>query len=266
MTKATEGINKGAFNFSTRSYPTFGRSRKPFDEANPPKTVTDSPYYWWFMFLRLNEEYKKTCQKKGKGTYSAIYKDLGNVHAMNFKEWWQARAHLFSEPLQGHRMTIAKTEDDFVSFDNPEVLNLIVPLTWSQRSLKKAFTKLVLSKVEAGKRGVSVEESNAQYRLSGKWNIEALSTAYKIYQIKNSIPKGEKKYWADIAIEARLPLSFTKLDGHNKLNSDLRRTLTIVTKRHYKRAEEFIQSSVTNSFPYGMPKVKKAPIIAKRAE
>ena len=62
--------------FSTRSYPTFGRERKPFNEENPPKTVLDSPYYWWFMFLRLNADYKATCKAKGKGKCAELYKDL----------------------------------------------------------------------------------------------------------------------------------------------------------------------------------------------
>lgn len=108
----------------------------------------------------------------------------------------------------------------------------------------------MLNKIEKGKRGVSVEKSEAQYKLSGKWHIEALTTAYKIYTIKKqSETDGVKKYWADIAIEAKLPMSYALKKGHDKLNSDIRRTLTILAKRHYARAEKYIINSASKAFP-----------------
>lgn len=236
--------------FSTRSYPTFGRERKPFNEENPPQTVVDSPYYWWFMFLRLNADYKATCKAKGKGKCAELYKDFGDVYKMNFKEWWTDRAHLFAEPKKGYKMIIANSESEMAPFNSKEVLNLVVPLTWSQRSLKKAFTSLVLSKVEKGKKGISLEKSEAKYPLGSKWHIEALKTAYKIYIEKNKDTGGEKVAWADIAIRVRLPMAIgvkEKSLAHN--TSDIRRTLTILAKRHYDRAEAFIKASATSKFP-----------------
>ena len=249
MTDEIEKPKRGVLIFSTRSYPTFGRSRKPFDEANPPATVLSSPYYWWFMFLRLNKEYKKTCELNGAGKHADIYKDLGNVHAMNFKDWWNEKARLFSEPKKGYRMKVAESLNEIAPFDDEEVLNLVVPLTWSQRSLKKAFTQLVLKRVEKGQRGVSVEKSEAEYRLSGKWHIEALATAYKIYTIKSKVEEGTKLAWADIGIQAKLPMSYAIKKGHDKLNSDVRRTLTILAKRHFDRAQKYINDSASKAFP-----------------
>lgn len=237
--------------FSTRSYPTFGRQRKPFDELNPPKGVTDSPYYWWFMFLRLNAGYQSVCKSGGKGALSSIYKDLGDVHTQNFKEWWNQVAPMFAEPKKGYKMMVAKSKSDIAPFDSDEVLNLVVPLNRSQRSLKKSFAQLVLSRIEKGKRGVSVESSGAKYKLSGKWHIEALSTAYKIHSIKLRYENdGVKKAWADIAIEAKLPMTHALAKSDKSINSDVRRTLTILAMRHYDRALKFIQAAASNSFPY----------------
>jgi len=174
-------VKKSPLIFSTKSYPTFGRGGKPFNEENPPQTVLNSPYYWWFMFLRLNVDYKATCKAKGKGKCAELYRDFGDVHKASFKEWWTERAHLFAEPKMGFRMMVATNIGEIAPFDNEEVLNLVVPLTWSQRSLKKAFTSLVLNKVEKGKKGVSLEKSEAKYPLGSKWHIEAFKTAYKIY-------------------------------------------------------------------------------------
>ncbi len=239
--------------FSTRSYPTFGRSRKPFDEVNPPTTVTDSPYYWWFMFLRLNPDYKATCEASGVGKYADVYKDLGDVHSMNFKQWWTDKAYLFSEPKKGYRMKVASDITEIAPFNDPEVLNLVVPLDWSQRSLKKAFSQLVLKRVEKGKRGVSVEASEAPYRLSGKWSIEALSYAYKIYTLKDQTNKGKKIALADIGIRAELPYAKREKAVEGKVTDetvDIRATLTVLTNRHLKRAETFINTAPSKTFPY----------------
>jgi len=253
MKKTTEKRKGEVLNFSTRSYPTFGRKRVPFDETNPPKTVTDSPYYWWFMFLRLNADYKATCESNGKGKYSNLYKDFGNVHKLNFKEWWTERAHLFAEPKKGYKMKVAVESKDIAPFGSNEVLNLVVPLTWSQRSLKKGFSQLVLKLIEKGKRGVSVIESEATYKLSSRWNTEAFKNAYNIYIEKNKSLSEEKKIaWADVAIRAGIPYAKqekAKEGLKNRHTVDIRATLTVLADRHYKRAIGFIQASTTKNFP-----------------
>lgn len=254
MKKIDTAHTSGAHHFSTRSHPTFGRARKPFDEANPPKTVTNSPYYWWFMFLRLNEEYRATCKAKGKGKYADLYKDFGDVYKTNFKDWWNARVHLFAEPRKGYRMQIAKSDEELAPFNSDEAINLVVPLTWSRRVLKKRFSELILSKLEKGKRGVSVIDSDASYKLGGKWNVDAFKYAYNVYLEKQkSLSEGKKVPLADIAIRAKLPYAIrekAKEGVCNSLTVDIRYTLTVLANRHYKRAEKFIKSAVTNSFPY----------------
>ncbi len=239
--------------FSTRSYPIFGRSKQPFDELNPPKTVTDSPYYWWFMFLRLNKDYESTCKARGKGACAELYKDFGDIYKTNFKDWWKEKAHLFAEPKKGYRMAIANSLDEIAPFGNDEVINLVVPLTWSRRSLLKSFTSHVLNKIEKGKRGVSVEKSDAPYRLSGKWSVIALSSAYNVYVEKIKADAESKKIaLADIAIRAKIPYAKkenAKEGVKNKFTVDIRATLTVLANRHLKRAYKFVESSSSNLFP-----------------
>ena len=253
MKNTAEKPKRSVLVFSTRSYPTFGRGRKPFDELNPPTTVTDSPYYWWFMFLRLNADYKVTCEANGVGKCADLYKEFGDVYSVNFKQWWTDKAYLFSEPKKGYRMKIAKDINEIAPFDDEEVLNLVVPLTWSQRSLKKAFSQLVLKLIEKGKRGVSVEQSEAQYRISGKWSIDALSYAYKVYALKHAPNNGKKVVWADIGIRANLPYAKREKAIEGKITDetvDVRATLTVLANRHYKRALIFVDSAASKSFPY----------------
>ena len=153
MPNTTKRPSRGLLAFSTRSYPRFGRQRKPFDAANPPQTVTDSPYYWWYQFLKLNAEYEATCRKRRRGTHSQLYKDFGDVFALDFKAWWTARDQLFAEPREGFRMAIARRPQDLAPFDSETVINLVMPLTRTRSSLAKSFKFLVLSKVEEGRKG-----------------------------------------------------------------------------------------------------------------
>jgi len=62
--------------------------------------VTDSVYYWWFEYLKRNEEYKKVCESNGKdGTdeIKHIYADFGDIYSYcqndtqfsNVKDFWK---------------------------------------------------------------------------------------------------------------------------------------------------------------------------------
>ena len=265
-TDNTKAVKSGRLYFSTRSYPTFGRG-KDYSDENPPNTVTDSPYFWWFMYLRLNAAYKATCAANGVGDCAALYDDFGDIYSVNFKQWWQTHADLFAEPQKNYTMKIAKSSADVAPFDDNTVLNLVVPLNWSQRTLKKRFSELVLKLIEKGKRGVSVDASEAKYKLSGKWHIEALKNSYKVYLLRNEFNEGNefdsvlsetvkrktKRYavsWADIGIRAKLPNALGLKEGvTNKQVSDERKIITIITQRYYKRAEQFINAAATKSFP-----------------
>jgi len=239
-------IKQSPLYFSNLSYPLFGRG--VYSENNPPITVINSPYYWWYKFLQLNEDYKVTVSKKGIGKCGNLYKDFGNVYTYDFKKWWNHNAKLFAEPKKNYSMRIAQSHIELASFNNNEVVNLVVPLNWSQRSLKKKFTQLILSKVQKAKKGLNVDLSKATYKISGRWRIDAFQKAYAVYITKLENPNLS---WADIAVLAKLDLAKGyKVGEKGNKASDIRRVASIATIRHYKRALTFINSATTNSFPY----------------
>ena len=263
MSKEKE--KRGLLYFSTLSYPIFGRGA--YSEDNPPTSVTSSPYYWWFKFLQLNEDYKKTFESKGKGKCSELYKDFGDIYKVNFKEWWRNKAHLFAEPRKNYTMHIANNADELAPYNSDEVVNLVVPLNFSQRSLKKYFTQLILKRVPKGKKGINVDASSAKYKISGRWRIDALEMAYKVYVKRKANIEGDefdskksktkenikmKRYkltWADIAKKVGLNIT-NKEEMKYAVEADRRRNATIVVKRHFSRAEAYIKSSITKGFPH----------------
>lgn len=243
-------MKKTPIGFVISKAPKVGRGR--YQEDAPPKGVTESPYYWWFKYLQLNPDYQKEIKAKGKGKLSKIYADFGDVN-MPFNLWWREKKTLFAEQPKNFKMAIANSANELAPFGSKDALNLVLPLDWSEKSLKKKFTTILNQLVDQGlikktKRGLNIDGNTAKYRVSGRWRIDALEMAYKIYKIKSeAVQTGVKKYWADIAIEAKMPWA----DQRSKLYSqtEARRTLTILAKRHYARAEEYLKASITNTFP-----------------
>ena len=264
MTTQTPLIKK-ALHFETKSYPRFGRG--VYSEEKPPQTVKSSPFFWWFKFLQLNSDYIATEKNKGVGVCSALYKDFGDVSNIDFKSWWNAHSHLFAEAPSTYKVRVAHDASELAPFNSSEVVNVVVPLTWSQKSLKKHFAMLITKLgVEQGKRGPKIGISTAKYSLARRWSISAMESAYNVYRLRQTnMDRGAKitskaqhkgvvssKFklaWADIGDKAKIIVSNKDGEGNQRSIGEIRRLQTILTVRHYKKAENFIKSSATASFP-----------------
>jgi hypothetical protein len=70
---------------------------------------------------------------------------------------------------------------------------------------------------------------------------------------QKSLSQDKKVPLADIAIRAKLPYAIeeqAKEGVKNRMTVDIRYTLTVLATRHLKRANKFIESAATNSFPH----------------
>jgi hypothetical protein len=245
--------NKQSRAFATRKYPVFGKG--VYNEENPPKTVTSSPFYWWFKFLQLNEEYSKALQAKKTKIPKQFVEDMGKVTNIDFKSWWKVHSELFAEPITDYAMAIAKGDGDLAPFNSKEAINLVVPLNWTNVGIKRRFAQVIDKLVPKTKKGQAIQPSAAPYKLGRKWSITAFESAYNIYILKKqsdlAVLKGEKKVaWADIALKAKLPIAIRMQQGkHAYGRLESRSTLTILAVRHFERAEAFINAAVTNEFP-----------------
>lgn len=239
--------------FATRSYPTFGRG--VYSEENPPKSVTNSPFYWWFKFLQLNDEYARAVNGEQTSIPPKIVADFGDVRGVGFKEWWKTKAVLFAEPTTDYKMVVANSAEELAPFNSKEAINLVIPLNWTNVGSKRRFAEIIDKLIPKTSRGVRVKTSEAEYRLGRKWRSDAFQHAYEIYLAKQqsdaTVAEGGKKTaWADMAIDIKLPNAKGLQRGvKGKATSDERRILTIIAKRHYKRALEFISAATSVKFP-----------------
>lgn len=239
--------------FATRKYPIFGKGS--YSESNPPKTILSSPFYWWFKFLQQNEEYAKAVSGKKSKVSKQLAKDFGNVTDLDFKTWWKAHSHLFAEPVTSYTMTIAQSHEDLAPFNSKEAINLVIPLDWTNVGIKRRFAQVIDKLVPKAKKGQAIQPSEAPYKLGRKWSTVAFTSAYNVYKLKQQsdlqvAQGGQKIPWADIAIMAKLDAAEgLKVGQKTQFTSDHRRVLTILAKRHYKRAEGFISAAASTAFP-----------------
>jgi hypothetical protein len=259
----------GLAQYSTAQVPRFP---KDYDDANPPKSVTDSPYYWWFRFLQLNERYRKTEAEGGRGRLATIYADFGDVYEVNFRDWWETHFKLFAEPLGKFRFEIARAAHRLAPFDDPRVLNVVVPLTWSREKLREHFERKVINLVPEPGPGQSRTSTKAKYRLEGRWNIEAMRNAYNVYRARqadaegtsfsvNSREQSKTRYrtpWSVIALRAEIKVRYNKPNGKRELLKESDRSLaaararnsaTTIALRHYRNAEQLIAAAASRRFP-----------------
>jgi hypothetical protein len=257
-----------ALHFNTNSYPRFGRG--VYSDSKAPITVKSSPFFWWFRFLQLNSDYLDTEKNNGVGKCSELYEDFGSVSKKDFKTWWREHSHLFAETKTNYSLRVAKTFAELAPFDSTEVVNIVVPLNWSQKSLKKHFA-LLLPKigVASGAIGpkIGTSTSTAKYGLGRRWNCGAMESAYEVYKVrqanmekgaktttkaqhKGSVSAKFKMAWADVAIEAKLDVAEGMEVGKVKQDTaEKRRVLTILAKRHYANALIYIGAAATATFP-----------------
>jgi hypothetical protein len=234
---------RGRLLFSTRSYPTFGRGI--YSETNPPSTVTTSPYYWWFRFLQLNEDYA-ACARRESDAHVEVVSDLGDVSSIDFKTWWRAHDWLFAEEKRGYTMGVAELHADLAPFDSAEAINLVVPLTWSRRALLKRFRELVLTRIPEQQPGIQVEGSTARYTL-GRWNIDAMAMAHKVYTTKRDNPN---LVWADVAVRCGIKGTEGMRERDRRAEFvDQRRQATILAVRYNGYALGYIKAAASRSFP-----------------
>lgn len=215
----------------------------------------NSPYYYWFKFLQLSDDYNRALQGERNGISLDVVKDFGQVRGVEFEDWWNEHANLFAEPVSRLEMKLAGNLNEVAPFNLMDAANIVVPLDWRNQDLKDAFGLLIDRLVPKRPRLTQLVDSRAKYRLGRKWSMKALYEAYLMMKYKKAadaeqLVTGKKTPWADIGIKTRHSYAVReKMKVGDTKDVDRRITLTILTTRANARAQAFLAAAVTNSFP-----------------
>lgn len=226
-------------------HPTFGTKHNPKPESAWKRSV----YFWWWSYLKRNEDYIRCCNKNGKGKLSKLYADFGDVRGEDFKAWWSENsrgAELFAEPRAEDSVRILNKGDKAI--DASDTLTVSFPLYFPKRYLERQF-KALLAEHHTGKRGRQVaKQSKAKYRVKGQPNIPAIKQALEVYDYWLAHP--EKKLW-EIGNEIpRLQIS-NKLaaDTTKAIDTDKKNVLAATVSRYLKKAKASIKAVEDGYFP-----------------
>lgn len=150
------------------------------------ETWQNSVFYYWWLFLQENEDYRTTCQNGGRGRKEELYQDFGDVHSDSFRDWWISRGReLFREPpAEGVKLS-RFTEDltNRVSISVPMTGDLERTLAEIRAILQPTFQTFRLK----------VGPSQAKYPVATKPVLSSLHKLYRIHRARIEHP--ELKLW-----------------------------------------------------------------------
>ena len=234
-------------------YPIFGTKNKRL----PTGYQKRSPYYWWWQFLRRNGGYLECCERGGKGKYSEIYKDFGDVRDDDFHKWWtkdERGSNLFAENYGAMKLTELEDKSQWEDgWSKDEVMILAVPLTSSKRYLQSRFAQLLKDrhKSERGRPTKQSIKSNAKYQLARNYTIQNLENTLNVYDefMKYKGQKPKVTLWQIGENLTLIPDAMTSPKLMPKENADRRNWMGSSVKRYLSSAELIIENVVLGKFP-----------------
>jgi hypothetical protein len=125
-------------------HPTFGSKARPKSKSAWERSV----YYWWWAYLRMNQQYLDCCSNGGKGRLKNLYQKFGDVRGSDFKEWWQQEvngeqrgAYLFANKRVEDTVRVLEEGEKAVS--SSEALTISLPLNLPRRFLERRVLDLI---------------------------------------------------------------------------------------------------------------------------
>lgn len=135
-----------------------------------------SVYYWWWQYLKRNQEYIQTCNDGGRGPCSALYSDFGDVRGDHFATWWRAKGkYLFAEPDKKYEFKRVTEPLPEAAYSDNSVMIVQVPLGESATAMFQRFKSLYALCNEAYERSdpnfsrALTEAEKEEVRNSGDW-------------------------------------------------------------------------------------------------
>ena len=150
-----------------------------------------SPYYWWWMYLKLNKQYDETCRNAGKGPCADLYKDFGDVRPDGddaFFAWWgkhgELHGRLFQERTVMPKAKVLKSKEEWTPImDRYPCVVIAVDLHMGIRAAEKMIADELPRHFnkQQGRTPMPLRFSTARYKLSDYGRESAFRNSYLAY-------------------------------------------------------------------------------------
>ena len=220
---------------------------KPFPTAEPWQC---SVYYYWWAYLRENEDYIACCNAGQHWHVDEVYRDFGDVRGDDFIAWWEARGReLFREPQESTEIIVhrdgywagGRYPDGSLLISVP----LIADIDLTLRKLRPVLKAEIQGRREArllGERRARLGAS--RYPVETKPVLASLHQALEVWKARKRA--GNRKVAPhEIADMAGLPIHETNSATDESLNDRKARAVW----RHLKSAKCLIHNVGQGRFP-----------------
>jgi hypothetical protein len=255
--------------FFISKHPTFGSYKNPVAHK-----IEQSPYYFWWLALTLNEEYLELCASTSQDIENngspihKVFADFGDVRYDGdkykaFANWWRRKAndtetmgeYLFSEPVAATKvMLVDDAEAAVKSASDASSLLINIPKNLTRKQIDKALDKLFRKELsfEKGRQTRNPTRSNDRYSLSKPAKAESLKSAFDIIEAqREALAIGKKLSNVQLADKVGLKVEIseatrTQQDGLAEYEIYL---LSTTVSRKKKLAKTAIASAAKGIFP-----------------
>ncbi len=236
-------------------HPLIGTKSKPAADHLQER----SPYYWWWAYLKRNQDYLACCEQEGRGSLAGLYADFGDVRNEDFRTWWGAPSdkgvHLFAE--QPLNLSVQRIDPLQVPMPlvRDGVLFVAVNMELGKRRLQQKFAEL-LAKAHEGKRGrraLKASSSSARYPLHRNFtahNLKVMLSVFDAVELNKSMPKTNRLTLWQIGESLKLVPTAMPHKWDNAYDTRKKHaTMTMTVSRYYKEASVIIANTSKGQFP-----------------
>lgn len=252
--------------FFISQHPTFGSFSRPIKWK-----VEQSPYFYWWLALTLNEDYLRVCDDPSANLHRQskklqyVYENFGDVRYKGdshvaFSKWWNQKldngetrgVFLFAEPTTEMKVEVVndlKLAEQLLEDENELLIRITRGMSRSyiDKALDRIFKKHL--EFEKGRQVRSPTRSRARFSLSKPVTIENLQMAFKIYQLiakeqleGRSIKSYQLAKCVGLKVQQR---AFNEVWD----KAEKRRVISVAVSRKKKLATNAIQHVAEGVFP-----------------
>lgn len=168
-----------------------------------PKGLPDSHwsiFFYWWAFLRLNQDYLECCRNGGNGPLAELYQDFGDVRdgvrphkhsdpgqpIDEFTEWWcDQGSSIFREPNKMPPEVLTEYPHEVVLQFKSHAMIWV----WLDSDIDYVMSEIrkILTPRIAAFRDTNWENELPYYRVHGKYTLQSLDNTLRIWNAKRRL-------------------------------------------------------------------------------
>lgn len=223
--------------------------KPPFVGAKPWQC---SVYYFWWKYLRENDDYIKCCNSSGRGPLAKLYRDFGDVRDDDFWAWWRSHEHLFCEPPLRRTHIFGSNEGQKLA----DYVLLAVPGDMPVALAVQQIRKLLPTALKRPKRLTT--DSQASYPVATKPILSSLHMHLRVWEARKKHPEKKLHELADLVglivsenIPKELAAEFRRDPTlyRKDIDREIRHKKAVLASRHLRIAAQYIKNVGKGQFP-----------------